>query len=85
MTSTLTSKGQVTIPKAIRERLKLEAGDRLGFFAQPDGTLQVIPLNGTLQDLKGFLPRPSVSLTLEELDGALGAAVLEEFSRSDRD
>lgn len=39
--STLTSKGQVTIPKQIRERLGLKVGDRLGFRIDAEGKLPV--------------------------------------------
>lgn len=42
-TSTLTSKGQVTISKKIRERLGLETGDRLSFDLDADGRLTVEP------------------------------------------
>ncbi len=43
MESTITSKGQATIPKAIREHLKLKAGDRLKFFVHPDGSVVLLP------------------------------------------
>lgn len=38
-TSTMTSKGQITIPKRVRERLGLQRGDRLVFRFQENGTL----------------------------------------------
>ena len=37
--ATLTSKGQVTIPKAVRDHLKLEAGARVDFIITADGTV----------------------------------------------
>ena len=37
--STLTSKGQTTVPKAIRESLRLKSGDRITFTLMPDGTV----------------------------------------------
>lgn len=42
--STVTSKGQVTIPKAVRDRLRLEAGDKLDFRVEDDGTIRVHPV-----------------------------------------
>lgn len=43
MHTTVTSKGQVTIPKPVRERLGLEAGDKLRFHFQDDGKVVVEP------------------------------------------
>ncbi len=39
MEATLSSKGQATIPKAVRERLHLKQGDRFKFFFHPDGVI----------------------------------------------
>jgi AbrB family looped-hinge helix DNA binding protein len=44
MESALTSKGQATIPKAIREHLRLKPGDRVKFFVHPDGGVVINPL-----------------------------------------
>jgi antitoxin PrlF len=41
--SAITIKGQATIPKAIREYLGLEPGDRLKFFLHPDGSVVLLP------------------------------------------
>jgi antitoxin PrlF len=43
MESSITVKGQATIPKAIREHLGLKPGDRLKFFLHPDGTVVLLP------------------------------------------
>ena len=43
MESAITSKGQVTIPKAIREYLHVKPGDRVKFFMHPDGTVVLLP------------------------------------------
>ncbi len=42
-TATITSKGQTTIPKAIREHLKLKTGDRLDFVIGDDGRVTLAP------------------------------------------
>lgn len=42
-TSTLTSKGQITIPKDVRKRLNLQPGDRLEFVIDEDGRVLVLP------------------------------------------
>ena len=54
---TLTSKGQTTIPKAIREQLGLKPGAKLNFSLMPDGTIRVRPKTGTFKDLAGILHR----------------------------
>lgn len=43
MESTITIKGQATIPKAIREHLRLKPGDRVKFFVHPDGSVVLLP------------------------------------------
>jgi AbrB family looped-hinge helix DNA binding protein len=43
MDSAITSKGQATIPKAIREHLHLKPGDRVKFFLHPDGSVLLLP------------------------------------------
>ena len=57
-TSTLTSKGQMVIPKTIRDRLKLEPGDRLDFIIQEDGDILIRPISEDVYNLKGLLHRP---------------------------
>ncbi|MBI1731698.1 MAG: type II toxin-antitoxin system PrlF family antitoxin [Gammaproteobacteria bacterium] len=73
MTATLTSKGQVTVPKKIREILKLRPGDRLDFLVETDGTVRIAPVTASVKDLKGIVPKPSKSLSLEEMDRAIAA------------
>ena len=43
MESSITVKGQATIPKAIREHLRLKPGDRVKFFVHPDGEVVLLP------------------------------------------
>ena len=68
MTSTLTSKGQITIPKAIRDQLRLSEGDQLEFILYPDGTLSLIPKIHDVRELQSSLPPPARTLSLEEMD-----------------
>lgn len=81
MPTTLTSKGQVTIPKEIRDQLGLKPGDKVEFTLHSDGILQVVPRRGSIRDLKGILPKPKVSLSLEELDDAIARAVIDRARR----
>jgi len=71
MLATMTSKGQVTFPKAIREQLNLEAGDKIEFTITDDGQLLIIPKTASVKKLKGMLPKPEKPISLEEMDKAI--------------
>lgn len=58
MIATLTSKGQLTLPKAIREQLKLDTGAKLDVSVASDGTLRMRALTKSADDLFGLLKRP---------------------------
>jgi AbrB family looped-hinge helix DNA binding protein len=55
--STLTSKGQTTIPKEIRDGLGMKAGDRMTFTLLPDGTVLLRVKNKSVMSLAGRLHR----------------------------
>ena len=54
MEAALTTKGQATIPKAVRAHLHLEPGDRVKFFLHPDGSVVILPKVPT-STLKGTI------------------------------
>ena len=70
-TATLTSKGQVTIPKELRDALKLETGDRLEFILDADGTVRLLPVTSSLKELKQLVPKPGKALTLTAMERAI--------------
>jgi antitoxin PrlF len=53
--STLTSKGQTTIPKDIRDSLGIKSGDRMTFTLMPDGTVLLRVKNKSIMNLAGSL------------------------------
>lgn len=71
MQTTLTSKGQVTIPKAVREALRLGTGDRVDFVLGDDGVVRLIPLTRSIRSLKGRLPKPTQPVDLEAMEAAI--------------
>lgn len=77
----MTSKGQTTIPKAVRDALNLKPGDRLEFRLQKNGTMVVVPKNVSLSMLKGCLPPPRRKATDRELDEAIAEAASERVAR----
>jgi AbrB family looped-hinge helix DNA binding protein len=81
-TATLTSKGQTTIPKDIRDRLGLKPGDRIHFVTLPDGTVRLLAQNLPIAALKGMLPKPRRAVTVKQMNEAIGAAVAEKHRRA---
>ncbi|MGE7367735.1 AbrB/MazE/SpoVT family DNA-binding domain-containing protein [Neorhizobium sp. NPDC001467] len=68
--ATLSAKGQVTIPREMREALNLRAGDQL-IYSVVDGEVIMTPKNIDLKDLAGFLGAPpNGPATLEEIEAA---------------
>ena len=79
MHATLTSKGQVTIPKTARDFLHLSAGDRVRFFIHPDGHLVILP-KLPISVLRGIASEYERGPTsIEDMDDAVAVAVAEEF------
>jgi AbrB family looped-hinge helix DNA binding protein len=71
-TATLTSKGQLTLPKPIRDRLRLAAGDRVDFVIKDDGTVVLRPVTADVRDLKGLLQRKGLKpLSVEAMNAAI--------------
>ena len=68
--ATLTSKGQVTIPKDVRDALRLRQGDRLEFVVEDDRTIRVRPLTVDIRNLFGILSADR-SVTVEEMNAAV--------------
>lgn len=74
--ATVTSKGQLTLPKEIRERLGVHKGDRVVFRADRAGRVWVEPATQDLMALRGLFGPVGRARTQEELDEAVrrGAA-----------
>ncbi len=56
-TSTITVKGQTTVPKEIRDFLQLNPGDQIDFIIESDGRVLIQPATVKVQELKGILHR----------------------------
>jgi antitoxin PrlF len=68
--ATLTSKGQVTLPKSVRERLGVETGDRLEFIESEQGFL-VVAATRDIRSLKGIVGQPKKPVTIDEMNKAI--------------
>jgi len=81
MLTTITSKGQMTLPKAVRDDLKLKPGDQIDVVKE-GGRYVLRPRNLSADDLYGILHRPGERpLAVKEMDEALSQALAEDDER----
>lgn len=76
-TGIITSKGQIAIPKEVRDHLHVSPGDKLDFLIDAEGRVVVHPATLDVRQLKGMLKRKRAKpVSLEEMDRAIaeGAA-----------
>jgi AbrB family looped-hinge helix DNA binding protein len=71
--STVTSKGQITIPKQIRDRLRLQAGSRVEFHVDRQGRVTMRPRkNVDIRELKGIVrSRRKTPASVDEMNEAI--------------
>ncbi len=73
-TSTLTSKGQITVPIEVRRALALNSGDKVDFVALPGGGFRLVPVRTDVRSLRGrFAGRVARPVTLDEMDAAIAS------------
>jgi AbrB family looped-hinge helix DNA binding protein len=72
VTATLTSKGQITIPKSVRDSLHLRTGDRVSFVVQDNIRATLEPVTKSVDDVYGKLHRPGQACrSVEEMNAAV--------------
>ena len=69
--STITTKGQITIPKDIRNLLKVGKGDRVEFLVDNNGTVTIWPVTTDITALKGLVPKPKNYVSLNDMKKAI--------------
>jgi antitoxin PrlF len=73
--ATLTSKGQLTLPKTVRDHLRVATGDAVDFIIGADGEVRVRAGDVDVRDLRGLLHKPGRRVvTLEAMDEAIAVA-----------
>jgi antitoxin PrlF len=78
----VTSKGQITIPKDVRERLGLASGDRVVFVVHSDQDVVLKPAKTDVRELRGMLYRKGRRLrSLEEMDDGIAGSVAAKLGR----
>lgn len=76
-TSTMTSKGQITIPKEVREAVGLDTGQRVSFLVREDGVVELRPENVDLLSLCGIIKPAVRGVTLEDMEEAIHRGATE--------
>ena len=70
-TAVVTSKGQITIPKPVRDGLGVESGDRVEFVELERGVYTVVAATRDIRDLKGVIPKPAKPVSVEDMNKAV--------------
>jgi antitoxin PrlF len=84
MESSITTKGQITIPKEARTQMNLSPGDRVKFFFDGRGNLVILP-KLPITALKGMIPlRKRKAISLEQMDRDMIEAATERHSKKRR-
>jgi len=79
--STLTSKGQITVPKLIREHLHVAEGDQVDFAIAINGDVVMHRITGSVSTLAGFLHRPNRKpVSLAAMDNAILGSVIDKLA-----
>lgn len=71
--ATLTTKGRITIPKQVRDRLGAAAGDRVEFVEQERGVVKLIATKDA-RHLKGFVPKPRQPVSVGDMKASIRRA-----------
>lgn len=74
--SSVTKKGQTTLPKPVRESLGLQAGDRVRYVIA-DGEVRILPVR-PISRLFGALRHDGPTVTLEEMEQAIASGACKE-------
>ncbi len=80
MESAITTKGQTTIPKTIRDHLHLKPGDRVKFFINPDGSVAILPML-PVTALKGILTSRRGPVSLENMEAGIAKGATARYRR----
>jgi antitoxin PrlF len=83
MESAITTKGQATIPKAIREHLGLKAGDRVKFFLHPDGSVVLLPKHPATA-LRALVKAKRNTVTIKQMNAAAITGAVDRTNKRSR-
>ena len=73
-TASVTSKGQITIPAAVREAMHVNTGDRVEFVEIEPGRYEFIAATRSVSSLKGMFGKPAKAVSIQQMNAAIAAA-----------
>lgn len=80
--ATVTSKGQITLPKEIREQLGLRKGRKVQLTIDGGNVVQMSARRSSILDLVGILPKPKRAVTIEEMNEAIRRRAVDRYLRA---
>lgn len=81
-TATMSTKGQITLPKEMRDDLNLTAGAQVMFVKLGNGQYRILPRTGGISDLAGIFYDPNRKpMTIEEMNEAIAEGGAESGAR----
>jgi len=72
-TATLTSKGQITIPAAVRLAMNVSTGDRVEFAEIAPGRYEFVAVTRSATELKGMFGKSAKKVSIEDMNTAIAA------------
>lgn len=69
--ATITSKGQITIPKDIRVLLDLRTGDKINFIVNDEGAVNLVPVTQKITTLKGIVSKPNKPVSVDDMNATV--------------
>ncbi len=78
--ATLTSKGQMTIPKQVRQALRLQTGDKIEIIVTRQQEAILRPLSRKVDDVFGRLNKPGRPVSVSEMNDAIRNKIRKKFS-----
>jgi antitoxin PrlF len=70
-TATISSKGQITIPSAVRQAMQVDAGDRVEFVEVMPGRYEFFAANRSVTELKGMFGKAAKRVSIEQMNAAI--------------
>ncbi len=71
MYTTISSKGQITIPVGIRNSLRLNVGDKIDFVLFGEGRVELVPKRRSVTTLRGLVHHSGKPVSIAQMDAAI--------------